>query len=351
MARFRMPFLSPPRPRAADRLAQDGDPVQIVSDWYLKDLGDPSCTVATSDGRSCGDLHALYRIASITKLFMTLAARNLEARGRIDLDLGVTAATELDLPPEFDGLTLRDMLQHRSGLPRELMRLSKLWDGIRALNCGMFGTHIYAGLERMPGLLHELWCPVYRKMVRSRTGDPTYSNVGYGLGWLGIVKQLDMSLAQILEETILSEYGLRETTFDPRTRPDLKVLEPCAGSLPWFYPRGHRIPEHPLGPVFASGGGLYASASDCIRIANAYWPVVDEALVACAQRPPADGAMLVGMTARRVANGRLILTRSGMLYGGSSFLSFDVAKRRVAVILRNVTEWPDDVGVLLMNRL
>ena len=61
--------------------------------------------------------------------------------------------------------------------------------------------------------------------------------------------------------------------------------------------------------------------------------------------------MLAGMTARRVANGRLILTRSGMLYGGSSFLSFDVAKRRVAVILRNVTEWPDDVGVLLMNRL
>ena len=351
MARLRIPFLSPPRPRAADRLAQDGDPLQIVSDWYLKELGDPACTVATSDGRSSGDVHALYRIASVTKLFMTLAARRLEACGRIDLDLSVAAATGLGLPPEFEVLTLRDMLQHRSGLPRELMRFSKLTDGIRALNCGMFGTHIYAGLERMPGLLHELWSPVYRKMVRRRTGAPSYSNVGYGLGWLGIAKQLDMSLARILEETILPEYGLRETTFDPRARPDLKVLELCAGSLPWFYPHGHRIPEHPLGPVFAAGGGLYASASDCLRVADAYWSVIDEALAACAQRPPADGAMLAGMTVRRLADGRLVLTRSGMLYGGASFVSFDVANRRVAVILRNVTEWPDDVGVLLMNRL
>ena len=51
-------------------------PAEEIRRFYVEQVGDPECSVAiVSGGRTsfAGDPHAIYRIASLTKLFVTEA--------------------------------------------------------------------------------------------------------------------------------------------------------------------------------------------------------------------------------------------------------------------------------------
>ena len=332
------------------RLAACGDPVRAVGEWYELDVGDPSCAVATSDGGAYGDVHALYRIASVSKLFMALASERLAASGAVSLDRPVTELARPGLPPEFGAVTVRDLLSHRSGLPRELLRTSSPSDVAHAISCGFFDRDLYAGLNEPDALMRELSKPVWREAVRGRNGSK-YSNVGFGIAWMAIQDCTKRSFGEIAQRELFEPEGLVETAFDPASRPGLKAMKPCCGDIPWLKRRGSAAAEHPLGPVFSPGGGLWASASDCLAMARLCWPGIDRALAEHGgEASVADGEIVAGLSARRLADGRLVLFRSGMIYGGASFVGFDVQSRRVAVILRNVTSWPDDIGFWLLSQ-
>ncbi|MFI4860662.1 MAG: serine hydrolase domain-containing protein [Phycisphaerales bacterium JB063] len=90
---------------------------------YVDRAGEPPGLYAAGwmdrDARVPADAHALFKIASISKLYIAAAAAKLAADERLDLD-----ATLADLLPRFanriehaDRITLRMMLRHRSGIP------------------------------------------------------------------------------------------------------------------------------------------------------------------------------------------------------------------------------------------
>ena len=94
--------------------------VYDVRDFYLRKVGDPECAVATETAIA-GDPHRIFRIASLGKLFFALAIHRMERAGRIDLDRDVRSVSRLNLPEEYGNVTLRDLLESRSGLPREFL--------------------------------------------------------------------------------------------------------------------------------------------------------------------------------------------------------------------------------------
>lgn len=90
---------------------------------YVDQAGQPPALYAAGwkdrDARTPADPDALFKIASISKLYIAAAAANLAAEDQLDLDAALA-----DLLPQLadrienaERITLRMMLQHRSGIP------------------------------------------------------------------------------------------------------------------------------------------------------------------------------------------------------------------------------------------
>ena len=74
----------------------------------------------------------IFPIGSLTKNMVFEMVTELERTGQVDLDTPLKDCPGLDLPPEYDPITVRDLLLHRSGLPRESYTLTNLWPVISA---------------------------------------------------------------------------------------------------------------------------------------------------------------------------------------------------------------------------
>ena len=342
-----------------DRLEGARTPAEIAqaaADYYVRDGGDESCCVAFAgpDGTvfACAgsaDEHALFRIGSLSKLFLHPVLLRLHEEGRICLDRPVTAYSKLDLPPEYGTVSLRDLLMNRSGLPREFLLKFEPLATTAAFACGFVGTHIYASFDSREEFAREAWRPWWRHALRHKR--EIYSNVGFGLLGMTVEDALGQPVEEILREGLSVPMGLRDTAYEPRPDQTNRVTRACAGHLPWLVRRGHDVPDHRLGDALRATGGILSSASDCAKVFSAYWPVIDgQRRVRMLEAYP-DEAVFGLLRVRRLATGRPVLYRSGMIYGGASFVGFDPANRSVLVILRNVTSWPDNRGFQVMEAL
>lgn len=330
---------------------------QATADYYVKDAGDESCSVAivTPQGThfaSAGSANerSLFRIASLSKLHLHLVLHELHRQGRIDLDRSVSAYSKLSLPPEYDKVTLRDLLLNRSGLPREFMVHWEPFDTFKAIRCGLFGGHVYSGFDRREDLARMAWRPWWRYAVRHPR--EIYSNVGFGLLGTVLEDALGKPLETILREELTGPKRLADTTYEPVGEQTNRLTRACAGHLPWLVPRKHDVPDHRLGDGLRATGGLFASARDCAKVFNDYWPLIDEQ-----QRQRKLGYYkddeTYGLLRVKVLpwpSWRRVIYRSGMIYGGASFVGFEPESRVIVIILRNVTSWPDERGLAVMEK-
>ena len=308
-----------------------------IRDFYLHEMHTPECAVA-SERALAGDPHRIFRIASLGKLFVELALCRMEAEGRLDLTRTVRSCAPFDLPPEYDSVTLRDLLENRSGLPRDFLNPWNPLDWHTALLCGLVGTHIYAGCESLADFAVGLSNRRTRAFVREKKLQ--YSNVGFALLTLCVEAQTGRSIDAILHDELVVPLGLEETSFCPVGEANDRLTPPCAGKLPWLRRRGALVLEHRLGPALRGMGSIYSSAADCVKVFRAYWSLVDEALARKRLADHAEAELVRLLQVRTLKDGRRILYRFGMIYGGGSFVAFDPSARRFLVILRNVTSWP-----------
>ena len=308
-----------------------------IRDFYLNEVGDPECAVA-SDEEIAGDPHRIFRIASLGKLFVDLALRRMDAEGRIDLDRSVRSVSKLDLPPEFDSVTLRDLLENRSGLPREFLNPWNPLDWHTALMCGLVGSHIYGEFESIDDFRAELTSRRSLAFVRERV--PQYSNMGFALLTLCVVDMTGLTIDEIIHNELVVPLGLDDTSFCPIGEARDRLTPPCAGKLPWLRRRGSVVPEHRLGPALRGMGSVFSSAADCAKVFKEYWRIVDSSLVGKRLSDCPENDVLGLLRVHELKDGRRILFRFGMIYGGGSFVAFDPQSRRFLVILRNVTSWP-----------
>lgn len=344
-----------------DRLADAYDirsVAQAAADFYVNDGEDDTCVVGVVRGElgepvfACAggaDEHSLYRIASLSKMFLYPVLLQLHRNGRIDLDRPVSVYSKLKLPPECAHVTLRDLLENKSGLPREFMSPWNPVDMYTAFHCGFVGSHIYADFDTREGFVREMWRPKWRAGMRK--GGNVYSNMGFGLLGMAVEDALGRGLEEILREELTGPRGLADTTYFPEGDQTNRLTRACAGHLPWLVRRRHEVPDHRLGEALRATGGMFSSASDCIAFFRSCWPLVDAYMKDRPLEAYPDETVYGLLRVHVLPNGRRIVYRAGMIYGGASFTGYDPSTRTLVVILRNVTSWPDRRGFDVMERL
>jgi CubicO group peptidase (beta-lactamase class C family) len=138
----------------------------------------------------------LFSICSISKVFTAIAVMQLWEDGKLSLDDDVTrwvpkmAVQRSD--PDSGPVTIRALLMHASGLPRE-------------------GAFLYWSERRFPSTDELLAATAGQRMLQ-RTGERyQYSNLGVALLGEVVAAASGMPYARYVEQKILAPLGLRDT--------------------------------------------------------------------------------------------------------------------------------------------
>lgn len=218
------------------------------------------------------DIHSAFRIGSITKVFTGMTALRLWEEGRLDLD--APAATVLPelvtiAYPSADArpLTVRDILSHTAGLPRDPDLPVPAPAGGYTREDVM---HAIDGLSlvRAPGVASE------------------YSNLGFILlgHILAAVSNQPFGLA--IREAILQPLGMKETVWEADEVSPTRLTSGHVvvdGALKPLSPRPHN--------ALSAAGGLFSTVDDLARF-------VAFQLDAWPPRADADDAPLARSTLR-----------------------------------------------------
>lgn len=210
-------------------------------------------------------LDSTFWAYSCTKLFTTIAALQCVERGLIDLDEDLSshlpelqgvdiiskgADGDFELTSKKSNITLRQLLTHTSGINYDAMNpLTQAWRKSRGEAPLVFTGRVKDSYST-PLLFEPGKGWVY----------------GGGIDWAGILISRLCSVATLgdyMEKSIFQPLGLKSTTFDPHSRPDLeaRLIEMSSrdsngilSAIP--SPYNSAAPEH------SGGMGLVTSTAD-----------------------------------------------------------------------------------------
>jgi CubicO group peptidase (beta-lactamase class C family) len=229
----------------ADEMARQKIPgavVGVVIDGelaYAKGFG-----VSNIDKKTKPDEDTVFRIGSISKSFVGLAALSLRDEGVIDFDdplvKYVPEAAGLVYPTgDSAPITLRQLLMHTSGLPRENPAVLRGTPAEAEMLKALAGL----ALENAPGSTH------------------VYSNLGFALLGLALGRAAGTSSYDVVKKRVLEPYGMKGAVWAQKEVP----IERMASGYMRF-PTGEIKPA-PLVDLGSDspGGGLFASLRDMGR--------------------------------------------------------------------------------------
>jgi D-alanyl-D-alanine carboxypeptidase len=229
----------------ARTLVKSGSPGAIV---YVRTMTAAHAGVA---GWADRDAHVSmraadrFRIASVTKAFVSVVILQLEAEGKLDIDDDVETYLP-GLVPDGDAITLRELLNHTSGLfdyasdneffAALLSNLSRLWTPRELL------AYAFAHAPAFPPGTNY-----------------AYSNTNYIL--LGLVAEAvtGKPLGQSLQERIFTPLGLTSTSFPLTIDLDVTFVHGYVRLVPGALTDATPV----LGPSWAwAAGGIVSNARD-----------------------------------------------------------------------------------------
>lgn len=182
------------------------------------------------------DEHTRYRVGSLSKLFTDVAALQLVAQDRINLDVPVRQYLPEFAPKAPDGkaypITPRMLMTHHSGLPRDILK-------------GFMSDQPEA-FEQVPRLLNGLGADDVPQRSFS------YSNAGLSVLGSVITHVTQQPFESWMQSTLLEPLGMRESAFEALPGSHLQIAQ--------GYMDGVAAKEPGLRDVPA--GGLTSSAYD-----------------------------------------------------------------------------------------
>jgi len=311
----------------ATRVARDepGLSIAIVHDqeviwakgYGLADLAGRPATPAT-----------LYRIASVSKLFTNVAVLQLRDAGALSLDDPVQkhlAWFKVVAPAaEADEITIRELLTHTSGLPRELPLF--YWNDLA-----------FPSREEMMRLVAT------HMAVFAPETEWHYSNLGVAIAGEVVAAVAREPYESYVQRRILDPLGMTSTLVVPRRdapglavgyrrrvpgRPreaedfiDARALTPSAGFASSVLDLARLVSlQFRKGPA---GGAQILKASTLRELRRPHW-----------LRPDWQSGQALGFWLRRVA-GQLRVGQEGIAPGYRADLDFDPATRIGVIVLSN----------------
>jgi CubicO group peptidase (beta-lactamase class C family) len=232
----------------------------------LEDLDGAGALFEISEGRVSSDppgpavtASTLFDVASLTKLFSLTVTLRLVASGQLSLDSAVSNFLE-GRGKHLQGVTVRQLLEHRSGLPA--------WQPFYERTADVIQAALDEPLEASPGARH------------------CYSDVGFLVLMAVLEKVGGLPYRQLMSREVLAPLGLYQTGYRATAGGELAALELLATGS---FAATERCPYRGLvcGEVhddntWAMGGvaahaGLFASAEQLGSFARAWWqaPEID----------------------------------------------------------------------------
>ncbi len=260
----------------------------------------------------------VYRAGSVSKLFTALAVMQLVEQGRLDLDAPVTKYLP-DFKPisKYDKpITLRMILSHRSGLPREAP-------------VGHYFDDSSPSLEKTVRSLNqaEVVCEPGTRMK--------YSNAGVAVAGRVVEVVAGQRFARHAHNRLLDLLGMKKSGFEPSP----ELTRDLAHAVLWTdYGREHDAPVVELGT--GPAGGLYTTALDLGHFLRALFSggkvVAPETLAAMTEpqfvAAGEKGGRGLGFVVEEW-EGRKRLGHGGNVHGYSTQLSFLPGERLGVVVM------------------
>jgi D-alanyl-D-alanine carboxypeptidase len=314
-----------------DQWASEGrGGVAVALAGHDEDLTVAAAGSAGPDGGSV-EPGSAFRVGSLSKTFVAVMLLQLVDDGTIGLDdLVVDHAPELTIA---DGVTIRQLLAHRSGLPEHT-------DG-----------------ELAPAVLADparTWTPAdVLELVADQPRDFApgtqfaYSNTNYIVAGLLLESVTGMTLAENLQSRIVEPLGLKSTYFAPDD-----TRSPIGGfsnSLPGGDTNGASY--HALETSAGAAGALVSTASDLaifIR-ALAHGELLGERTYAQMTKGlPAEGQTLGVFPADPPSTTGI--SNSGNIPGFTAYMQYDPVTEDLFVLLLNDdTRSPEQLGTDLSD--
>lgn len=186
----------------------------------------------------------VYRVGSVSKLFTDVAVMQLVEQGKLDLDTPVAHYLPDFKPttkPEYEPITLRMLMAHRSGLVR----------------------------EPPVGNYFDPTDPTLKKTVASLNGVPLvyppgerikYSNAAVGVIGYTLQKTQHEQFEKYVQRTVLDPLGMKSSSFLPTPA----VKQHLADAVMWTY-HGREFPAPTFELGMAPAGCMYSTVLDLAK--------------------------------------------------------------------------------------
>ncbi|MCE9583071.1 MAG: beta-lactamase family protein [Planctomycetes bacterium] len=299
------------------------------------------------------DGQTVFQLGSVTKVFVAALFAVLVEEGRLREEETVREILppEVALSKDAGAITLRELITHTSGLPREPLSFAALSDVVDYM---FTGRNLYSYLTRDVALQYLATCKLPPR--EERVVD--YSNLGTALlAWLMEVKT-GRPLAELVREKVTGPLGLGDTTFDLEGEEARRLAAGHSGGHPCFQQSGTEMPAWEMGEFMRGTGGLFSTADDLMALARANLGGGRDGigpLLASMQHVRCHGQgedVALGWIVNHFDDqGVTIVYKYGIVSGYSAYVGMIVEEGLAVVVMSNSFNWHDKVGHNLLLRL
>jgi CubicO group peptidase (beta-lactamase class C family) len=297
------------------------------------------------------DGDTLFAVGSLSKGFLAATTSVLVQEGVLHWDDTLATLLPADQPLSADAqrITLRQLVTHTAGLPRQPMTERTLLYFVEYL---FTGNSFYRHFDR-PYLLEYL-----STFSKHNGGVPQYSNIGYGV--LGYVLELQTGkkVDALVHEKVLDPLRLQSTGYVPQNLPGYagRALG-HAGDQPKFIRRGKLVPDWQFTDIMSGSAALYSTARDLLAYANAHLSPTGDGVLDAGLRETLKVQYERKTEAAASAwfvdeiDGHRIAHQVGLVAGYTAYIGIDEQTRAAVVVLQNNFNWTDRIGHRLLLRM
>jgi serine-type D-Ala-D-Ala carboxypeptidase/endopeptidase len=287
------------------------------------------------------DGNTIFEIASVTKLFTTLALADMANQNVVSLNEPISTYLPKNIKtPIFNNkeITLLHLASHTSGFPR-------------------FPYNQFPNNEVDTYTINNLYEYISTFQPSVAFGEEfNYSNTGMGL--LGHILSLQKKkpFAHLVNELICKKLGMNSTTYKPSK---VQKINLASGHLPY----GFQTPHYDESEVMGGSGGLYSNVNDLLKLTSLGLGIDSNELSSAMELTQAkvgsigielgydadimyDYGMGWNIWTKR---GKTIYWKDGTSFGFRSFICLDKDQKKGVVILSNNFNPINDIGFHILD--
>ena len=277
--------------------------------------------------------NSIFEIASVTKTFTTALLADLELNNKIEISNSIEPympVFEQVLANNKRTITLEDLVNHTSGLPRN------------PTNTNRDDSNRYSDYSKED--LNEFLSSF---TIDDSTKNYLYSNLAYLVLEKAIETKTGISYESLMQERILGILDMNDTYFIVPDEKRDRLVTP--------YRSGEHVDELDMGE-FPASGGLKTTAKDMLRFLEAqlgmYSTTLDPALKLTHEERFSNDEETLGLgwgIMKREESGKTIHYHKGGSNGFVSFAGFNLEDQIGVVVLINGHRWFSDLGFKILD--